>query len=193
MNVISRSQAKEKGLTRYYTGKPCLRGHETERATRNGECLGCALLRLNDWRKSNPEKRAEHRRKHKELHRDIENQQHKQWLNADPERKEKYRLQKNEATIAWQKNNPEKRLKNVQKYRASKIERMPAWLLPIDNFEMECIYKYCSVLNSIGLKYHVDHIIPMKGESVSGMHVPWNLQVIPAIDNIRKNNRLEVV
>lgn len=193
MNNVTRSEAKKQGITRYYTGKPCLHGHVSERATRNGECLGCAQVRLSSWREANPEKRAEHRRKHKQLHRDIENQQHKSWLNADPQRKEKYRIQKNEATKNWRKSNPEKGQKNVQNYRARKIERMPKWLNDGHLFEMESIYKYCSALNSIGLNYHVDHIIPMRGETVSGMHVPWNLQVIPAIDNIRKNNRLEMM
>jgi len=193
MNNITRSEAKKQRLTRYYTGKPCLHGHVSKRATRNGECLDCAQIRLNAWREENPEKRAEHRKKHKQLHRDIENQQHKAWLNADPQRKEKYRIQKNEATLNWQKTNPQKRLKNVQDYRARKIERMPDWLNDGHLFEMESIYKYCSALNSIGLNYHVDHIIPMRGETVSGMHVPWNLQVIPALDNIRKNNRLEMM
>lgn len=40
------------------------------------------------------------------------------------------------------------------------------------------------------IKLHVDHIIPLKGDNVSGLHVPWNLQIIPARDNCKKGNRL---
>jgi hypothetical protein len=44
-----------------------------------------------------------------------------------------------------------------------------------------------------GFPWHVDHIIPLQGEMVSGLHVPNNIQVIPWIDNVRKANSFEVI
>lgn len=54
------------------------------------------------------------------------------------------------------------------------------------------IYQQAKTLSEqTGIPHHVDHIIPLIGEFVSGLHVESNLQILPATDNIRKRNRFD--
>lgn len=65
-------------------------------------------------------------------------------------------------------------------YRASKLQRTPPWA---DLNKIKDIYDNCPE------GYHVDHIIPLNGKFISGLHIETNLQYLPAIDNIRKGNK----
>ena len=51
------------------------------------------------------------------------------------------------------------------------------------------IYKWCSALNKIGLDFHVDHVLPLGGDGICGLHVPQNLQVITSKENLRKGSK----
>ena len=75
------------------------------------------------------------------------------------------------------------------KYRSSKIKRTPRWLTKEDFWLIEEVYILAKEREKCtGIKWHVDHIIPLQGKLVSGLHVPNNLRVITARDNSVKSN-----
>jgi 5-methylcytosine-specific restriction endonuclease McrA len=79
------------------------------------------------------------------------------------------------------------------KYHASKKDRTPAWLTDIDFERIQNEYRLAELLCKVtGKQWEVDHIVPLQGINVSGLHVPSNLRVMQASDNRSKNNRFEV-
>lgn len=92
-----------------------------------------------------------------------------------------------------QKNLPMHAAKEAKR-RSAKMQRTPKWLTDTDFERIQNEYKLASILTKLtGNEWHVDHIIPLQGKIVSGLHVPKNLKVLPAKENIAKNNRYEVI
>lgn len=78
-------------------------------------------------------------------------------------------------------------------YRANKKQATPKRLTEEQKEEIKVIYKECgSKSDEEGIKYHVDHIIPLKSDLVCGLHVPWNLQILTATENVSKHNKLHL-
>jgi hypothetical protein len=77
------------------------------------------------------------------------------------------------------------------KRRASKLKATPKWLTIEELRQIEELYEISQAFKLYtGQDYHVDHIIPLQGENVCGLHVPWNLQVLEASENLSKSNKL---
>jgi len=92
----------------------------------------------------------------------------------------------------WSKNNRPKVNAVLAKYRATKLNATPSWLSAIEKAQIQEIYDIAlakTVQN--GILYEVDHIHPLQGDGVTGLHVPWNLQVLTMSDNRSKQNRLD--
>jgi hypothetical protein len=71
----------------------------------------------------------------------------------------------------------------------AKMKRTPKWLSKDDRWVIKEIYTLSALRTELfGFAWHVDHIIPLRGTSVSGLHVPSNLRVVPASVNISKRN-----
>jgi hypothetical protein len=177
-------------------------------------CKECNYARVKKWNEENPDKKKLQSRKWKKENSDKvkalsvvyyqENKENldikkKQWKENNKEylsqkRKEDYAANK-EIELArqkeYRKNNRIKLNAKAAYERAAKGQATPKWLTKDHKTFIEIQYQMAKLLEDrMGVKYHVDHIHPLQNESICGLHVPWNLRVIPAVDNIRKGNKL---
>lgn len=101
-----------------------------------------------------------------------------------------WRMNNPEYASTWQKHNIDKVNASSAKRRALKLRATPDWLTKDDLDAIESFYTLSkSIECNTGIKHHVDHIVPLQGENVCGLHVPWNLQILEASENIRKSNK----
>lgn len=83
-----------------------------------------------------------------------------------------------------------RRRSHALRNRRSK-QATPKWLTPEQKQQIVAIYEHMRDCRAVtGEEYHVDHIVPLRGKNVCGLHVPWNLQVLPACVNMSKSNNL---
>lgn len=158
------------------------RAYNKEYAQKNKET---AYQRVKEWRAKNPEKVADQQKRYAQKYPEKLVAKSQRWQNNNPEKFA-------ETSRNTRKKNAARVLANKAKYRAIKLNATPKWLNEGDWLEIKSFYVYRNALKQIGLNYHVDHIVPLQGKNVSGLHVPENLQVILAKQNrLKSNNYVE--
>jgi hypothetical protein len=205
MTRHTRIEAKALGLPTCY-GSLCPKHPLLEGFRRvSGACVECAKEKLRANRAVNQERtKTQQRKDYSKL------MQNPIFVVKKQMNDMAYRMANKEkcrATIqAWSARNPEKvkayakktkalnsgrTLAHTVKRRLAKIKRTPIWLTSDDHWMIEQAYELAAARTKMfGFSWHVDHALPLQGKTVSGLHVPANLQVIPAVDNIRKGNRV---
>lgn len=150
------------------------------------------------WRLNNPDKAKQHSRTYKTNNVDKEKINRRLRYINNPDKfkaaNEKWRAGNRDKmknlVRQWRLNNPDKINARDAKRNAAELQRTPPWLTKEHIESIRIMYAYAKKLQcKTGINYHVDHIVPLQGKNVSGLHVPWNLQVITAEENVKKGNR----
>ncbi len=215
---MKRSEAKAQGLKRYFTGKSCPRGHIVERLVSNGDCCACnderssrlhrmatiarreatreireAQLRvkkaasaerkrLRDIARypARREERLKYNKKYYKENAEKIKKISKRWADANVELVRSYKKK-------YQNGNYEKFVALQQKRL---VHCLPKWLTKKELKQIRQLYRIAREMSKItGIKHHVDHVIPINGETVCGLHVPSNLQILTAAANAAKSNK----
>jgi 5-methylcytosine-specific restriction endonuclease McrA len=181
----TRKEAQALGAKFYFTGEPCVRGHVALRKTK-GSCLECVK---EDWTVDN-ERRKE-----------------KPKTEAAKAAGKRYYEKNRVAVIARAAARPaEEKRRNRSDYKDRNVdvvradtsvrkrrhrEATPKWLTSAERLQMRELYVQARKMAELTReRYVVDHIVPLRGEEVCGLHVPWNLRVITQEENLKKSNKL---
>lgn len=203
MNIISRKEAVVQGLKRYFTGKPCTRGHIDEKYVSGDGCVVCSREKAAKSRKENPEKHQAIRKAEYERNKDhiLAHQKEYRIANwdkiyakrkADPNYKE---YMNNYLSSYFKRANPRaKHLARTRLRQLTKKHQTPAWAQTVEALkQMEHMYWLARQLtDTTGINHEVDHIIPLTHPLVCGLHCPDNLQVLTEHDNCVKSNTFSI-
>jgi len=167
----SRQAAPTQGVKHYCTGKPCVHGHVALRRVSDRVCTECDKIAKVKRRTTAANEQVK----------SIRRASYYKHQTIALEAKKIYRTQ-NKGKI------------NALCAARKKVvkQRTPKWLTSFDRLKIRCMYQLAAMYTKENNEpWHVDHVIPLQGKTVSGLHVPNNLQVICGLDNIKKKNRYE--
>lgn len=151
-------------------------------------CKECRKKQYKSWQKNNPNYWKGYRENNRE-----------KILQNDRKASKKYKENNREKVLQSNKKASKKYHENNKSYyaakeverRSAKDQRTPPWLTKRQLDIIKCFYTVRDIKSKVdGIEYHVDHIIPLRGKNVSGLHVPWNLQLLTAEENWSKNNTI---
>lgn len=129
------------------------------------------------WNKENPEKVSAYKKAYRERNKEV-------LLQKQREHREQNREQHNAYFRDYYEKNKEIRIPYLNAHRKGRLRTAtPAWadLPAIRQFYVNC-----------PKGYHVDHVLPLRGKEVSGLHVLGNLQYLPATENLKKGNKVAI-
>lgn len=142
-------------------------------------CRSCQAAKNKAWMANNKESRDAYSASYREATTEHRKEIKRRWDADNFEHRRGYRIARR--SYYSERN----RARNCAKTGAT-----PSWLTEEQIESIRLLYWLAEDLYAVsGQKYHVDHIVPLQGKNVCGLHVPWNLQILPADINISKSNK----
>lgn len=218
MKIILRKEAKSLKLKRYFTGKACKHGHIFERETTSGQCITCRNLATQRRRKENKEEYKKQKyvwdKTYREVHDSVLKAKKHEYYERNKERlkaKSKEYSKNNKEEIAkkkkiyadgrkeikaaydkeYRKNNKHKLSKHSIQRNYKRYQATPPWYTD-EKIKINRLYSKRDELSKLwDIQLHVDHIVPIQGENVCGLHCWDNLQLLESSLNLVKGNRFK--
>lgn len=208
MQVILRKEARNQGLSHYFTGIACVRGHICERSVKSKKCVQCNRDRVRKWQRENPDKIAQQRDRNRESinqscrrsrQKKLEKYRlkHAEWVAQNPEKAassarasrakkpEKYRALHRE----WSAKNKDKVAANAKIQQArrraatGKFSKQDVASIMAAQRNKCAYFKVCGIGFRSKDQYHIDHILAV---SKGGTSDPSNIQILCPDCNRRK-------
>jgi hypothetical protein len=168
----TKAEARETGASHYFTGRPCPKGHLSLRY-KTGHCVECLRLNTRERYREDPS----YAREWQKSNRQKATEAVARWRAANPKKVAESRRRIRETQ-------PKKVTHDQAVKRAKALGCLPSW---VDRRALRAVYDACPP------GFEVDHIHPLKHESLCGLHVPWNLQYLTRAENVAKRNTVEVL
>ncbi|MEX3914840.1 hypothetical protein AB4Y43_01145 [Paraburkholderia sp. BR10872] len=184
---ISLTEARARGLPRYFTGKPCKHGHISERFVGDTHCVTCKLARNKKFYENNREQQQASQRDYNRRNSEKRAIASVKYRKAHPEVSAA-------ASRRYRAKNPHFAKYTRDLSRARGLGCIPKWFGELDELAFtEAIDLFKRRTKMTGIAWEIDHIVPMKSKWVCGFHTWFNIRVIPQKINRSKHNRPELL
>lgn len=176
VSEFNKDKSKKDGLHTFC--KNCRRKKNREYAAKNREA---AQKRAKEWYANNKERANKSSKKWREANKEKMKAYKDKWNRENKEHKKKL-------SRKWKKENSHKVLAATRARQAAKLKATPAWA---NKEAIDFVYYAAKTIEKVyGTKWHVDHIIPLRGKTVCGLHVENNLQLLTPKQNLSKSNSI---